>query len=525
MARVGLSGCQLKRARECAGMILFGLLATATLALSGCGGGKPPSNTAVMLIESSPSNLDPRIGTDAQSEHIDMLLFDALVKQNSHFGYKPYLATSWQTPNPVTYIFHLRSGVRFSNGQPLTSRDVKWTIESMMNGTVTTVKSGSYDDIASIDTPNPLTVIFHLKHPDNAFLENVGNGAIGIVPYGSGKNFGQHPIGSGPFEFVSQAYDRDVVIQRNPDYWGAKPHIRRIRFDVVPDATTRALELEKGSADVEVNALPEDTVHALRQDRNLRILTEPGTELYYLIFNLRNPVLRHQKVRQAIAYAINRPLIIQSLFHGDARLASSLLPPEHWAWAETTPYDYDPSKADRLLDEAGFPRHKDGIRFHVSMQTSTAETTRLMAMAIQAELGQVGIQLELRSFEFATFYSDLTHGAFQIAPSRWIGGNEQPDIFRYSFATSSYPPYGANRGYFHNVEVDRLIAEASTNPDREIQKADYARIQQIVARQLPTFDLFYIDNVIVHSRRLTDVEPVPSPSGNFDFLCTARLRR
>jgi peptide/nickel transport system substrate-binding protein len=503
---------------------LFALLTTATLLLGGCSGSKPPANTVVMLISSSPSNLDPRIGTDAQSEHIDMLLFDSLVKHNSHFGFEPSLATSWDTPNPSTYIFHLRSGVRFSNGQPLTSRDVKWTIESMLNGTVTTVKSASYHEIASIDTPNPLTVIFHLKHPDNAFLENLSDGAIGIVPYGSGKGFNQHPIGSGPFELVSQSYDRDVIIQRNPYYWGAKPRIQRVRLHVVPDATTRALELEKGSADVEINSLPQDTVRALRADKNLRIISQPGTEIYYMVFNLRDPILHHQKVRQAIAYAINRPLIIKSLFGGDARLASSLLPPEHWAWTATPPYNYDPAKADQLLDEAGFPRKKNGVRFRIAMKTSTDETTRLMAMAIQAELAQVGIKMELRSFEFATFYSDLTRGAFQLAPSRWIGGNEQPDIFRYSFASSSFPPYGANRGFFHDPEVDHLIDEASTNPDRAVQKADYARIQQIVASQLPTFDLFYINNVVVHSTRLTHLTVTSSPSGNFYFLCTARLR-
>ncbi len=504
---------------------LLVLLAGLSLAMSGCAGAKPPANTVVMLIGSSPANLDPRIGTDAQSEHIDMLLFDSLVKHDAHFGFKPYLATSWDTPNPVTYIFHLRAGVKFSNGQPLTSRDVKWTIESMLNGTIITVKTGAYEDIASIDTPSPLTVIFHLKHPDNAFLENMSDGAIGIVPYGSGKDFGEHPIGSGPFEFVSQSYDRDVIIQRRPHYWGTEPKIERVRFDVVPDATTRALELEKGSADVEINSLPEDTVHALRQDRNLEVMTEPGTELYYLIFNLRDPILRHEKVRQAIAYAINRPLIIQSLFRGDARLASSLLPPEHWAWTGAQRYNYNPAKANQLLNEAGFPRGKDGIRFRLAMKTSTNETTRLMAMAVQAELAHVGIKMELRSFEFATFYSDLTHGAFQMAPSRWIGGNEQPDIFRYSFASSSYPPYGANRGYYDNPEVDQLIADGGANSSQAAQKRDFEKIQQIVARQLPTFDLFYIDNVVVHSKRLTHIRLVPSPSGNFDFLCTAELRQ
>lgn len=504
--------------------ILLGMFAIVALSLTGCSSHPRDPNTVVMLIGSSPTNLDPRIGVDAQSAHIDMLIFDSLVTHNSHLGFKPGLATSWQEPNPVTYIFHLHPGVRFSNGKPLTSRDVKWTFESMLNGSLITVKTGAYQSIQSIDTPNPLTVVFHLKHPDNAFIENLSDGAVGIVPYGSGKNFDLHPIGSGPFEFVSQQYDRNVILKRNPYYWGRKPHIERIRFQVVPDATTRALELEKGSADVELNALPADMVHELKQDKNLVVDSGLGTDIYYMIFDLHNPTLRHEKVRQAIAYAIDRPLMIKTLFRGQARLASSLLPPEHWAWTPTPVYHYDPAKADRLLDEAGFPRGRNGIRFHIGLQTSTNETSRLIAMAMQAQLAKVGIIVDLRSFEFATFFADLTHGSFQMAISRWIGGNEHPDIFRYTLAASMMPPRGANRGFYNNPEVNRLIQNASTSTSHAQQKKDYAQIQKIVARQLPTFNLWYLDTVLVHNRRLTHVHIVPFPAGNFYFLETARLR-
>src|SRR5579875_1454425 len=203
--------------------VWLALLTWVCIVLCGCGGQKPPANTVVMLIESSPTNLDPRVGLDAQSEHIDQLLFDALVRHNNHFGFAPDLATDWETPNPVTYVFHLRKNVRFSSGQPLTSRDVKWTFTSMMNGTVITVKAGSYENVQSIDTPDAYTVVFHLKRPDNTFIENLADGAIGIVPYGSGRNFGQHPIGTGPFEFVSQQYDRDGVLQRTPHAWHRAP--------------------------------------------------------------------------------------------------------------------------------------------------------------------------------------------------------------------------------------------------------------------------------------------------------------
>ena len=507
---------------------LLAVLCALSSVLCGCGSHKPAPGTVTMLIESSPANLDPRIGTDAQAEHIDALIFDPLVWRNAHFGLDPGLATSWENPDPLTWVFHLRAGVRFSDGRPLTSRDVRWTIDSILNGTVISVKAGSFVNVASIDAPNPTTVIIHLKTPDPMLLFSVCDGALGIVPYGSGRSFWRHPIGSGPFVFVSQQLDRDVILARNPLYWGPRPHIARIDFAVVPDATTRALEMRKGSADVESNALPPDMVDALRRDPRLAVDEGPGTNLYYIVFNLRDPILRDVRVRRAIAMAINRPLLIQALYRGQARPAESTLPPEHWAYFEgitghSAPWPFDPAAANALLDQAGYRRGPDGVRFHITMQISNAEEdVRLVAVAIQEMLSRVGIALDLRSYEFATFYADLTRGAFQMAPSRWIGGNADPDIFRYIWASDSFPPHGANRGYYSNPEMDSLIADAALTTDRQRQIADYHRIQQIAARDLPDLNLWYMDTVVVHDHRLGNIHL--DSTGTYDFLRTATVK-
>jgi peptide/nickel transport system substrate-binding protein len=484
---------------------------------------KPDPNTVTMLIESSPANLDPRIGTDAQAEHIDSLMFDALVRRDEHFGLQPFLATSWENPDPLTWIFHLRTDARFHDGRPLTSRDVKWTIDSILNGTVISVKAGSFATTDRIDTPDPATVIFHLRKPDPALPFNLCDGAMGIVPWGSGRDFWRHPIGSGPFEFVSQQIDRDVVIQRAPSYWGTPAAIPRIRFAVVPDDTTRALELEKGSADVESNALPPDLIDSLARDPHLTVDQGPGTNLYYVVFNLRDPILRDVRVRTAVAEAINRLLIIQTIYRGQARIANSLLPPQSWAFTgDVDLHAYDPAAANALLDRAGYRRGPNGIRFHIGEKTSSDETVRLVAVAMQQQLAQVGIALDLRSYEFATFYSDLVRGAFQLAPSRWIGGNENPDIFHYAFASAGFPPHGSNRGFYSNPEVDNLIADAASTFARARQRDDYVRIQQIVGHDLPSLNLWYLNSIVVHSRRISDIHP--NPSGTFDFLRTATLQ-
>src|SRR5580692_5095551 len=219
---------------------------------------KADADTLVMLIESSPTNLDPRVGIDAQSERIDNLIFDDLLSRGDDLNVAPGLAERWEIPNPRTYIFHLHRGVQFHDGRPLTSRDVKWTFDSLLQGKIRSTKAAVYRFVEHIDAPDEATVIFHMKEQDATLLWNLSDGAIGIVPDGSGDEVSRHPIGSGPFRFVSAETDREIVVERNPGYWGEPAKLVRVRFAVVPDATTQALELRKGSGDVAINSLTPD---------------------------------------------------------------------------------------------------------------------------------------------------------------------------------------------------------------------------------------------------------------------------
>ena len=512
-------GSSLRRTRHVAPALLP-MLAMCLL-LSGCGSPHRDANTVVFLLQSSPTSLDPRVGTDEPSEHIDELLFDGLVALDASFHFQPALASSWDEPDARTLVFHLRDGVKFADSQPLTARDVVWTMDSMHNGAVISPKATSYASIDSVEARDAHTVVFHLKHPDNFLLTNLSTGAIGIVPAGSGRDFWRHPVGTGPFRFVSQRIDQDVVIERNPLSWSVVPRIERVRFAVVPDAITMSLELEKGSADVEINSLPMDSLSVLAKRANLEVDDAAGTVVQYLAFNMRDPILSDVRVRQAIAFAIDRGLIIRTLLCGHAVTAQSLLPTSHWAWTGDVPrYDYDPARAEQLLDEAGYRRGTDGVRFHLTMKISTDENTRLLAAVMQQELARVGIALDVRSNEFATFYSDVTRGAFQMYSLRWVG-IKGPDIYSYAFSSADLPPNGANRGHYLNARLDALLDDAAADSSTDRRRADYAEVQQILARDLPAFNLWYLDAVVVHSTRLTDV--VPSPTGRYTFLETAEL--
>jgi len=502
------------------GVIL--LVAVISWLVAGCRGVPRDAKTLVFLIETSPTSLDPRVGTDARSEHLQELLFDGLVARDPTFHFTPALAVKWDEPDARTLVFHLREGVRFHDGGAMTARDVVWSVRSMLDGTVISPKAATYASIDTVEATDARTVTIHLKRPDNFLLTNLSTGALGIIPYGSGREFWRHPVGTGPFRFVSQQIDQDVVVERNPLSWAGVPKIERVRFRVVPDAITQALELEKGSGDVSINFLPMDALPVLEKRPDLVVDDTAGTSVQYLAFNVRDPILKDMRVRQAVSCAFDRRLLIKTLLDGRARPAESLLPLSHWAYSDTGPhFDYDPARAEQLLDEAGYRRGGGGVRFHLTMKTSSADETRLLAAALQQQLGQVGIALDLRSYEFATFYADILRGAFQMYSLQWVGGNEQPDIFSYVFSTARWSPHGANRSHYSNLRLDALLDDAAANADQERRKSDYAEAQAILAQELPSVNLWYRDTVVVHNRRLTHVEP--TASGSFSFLETAEL--
>ncbi|MGC1167278.1 MAG: ABC transporter substrate-binding protein, partial [Candidatus Acidiferrales bacterium] len=430
---------------------------------------------------------------------------------------------SWDTPDPVTYVFHLRHGVKFHDGRPLTSADVKYTFDSILSGAIKTPKRGSFKLVRSVEARDDATVVFHLTEPYASMLWDLTAPAIGIVPRGAGAEMSRHPIGTGPFRFVSATTDEEVVLARNDDYFGGAPKIASLHLRIVPDALVRALELRKGSADATINSLTPDMAVTLAKEHGLVAEQQPGTMLAYLAFNFDDPILAKRDVRQALAYATDRATIIKYLLRGQARPASSLLPPSHWAFEPNVQqYDYDPARAEQLLDAAGYPRGAGGVRMHLTLKTSTDESTRLLSEAIADQWKRVGVALQLRPMEFATFYSDVTRGSFQIYSLRWVGGNNDPDLFEAAFSSKKMPPDGYNRGHYRNPQLDALLDQARVEMDQEKRKVLFSQIQKIAAVDEPYINLWYLDNVCVHRERLAGIEL--APSGDYGFLDTAFLK-
>jgi len=498
---------------------VFALLFLCAVLLSGCTSSSSAEPGAVTVaLDQNPDSLDPRVGQNAASQHLAALIFSSLVRKNEKYQIVPDLASEWEMPDPRTYVFYLRHDVRFHDGTQLTSRDVQYTFRSLLDGTVSTIKAGHpYNLIDSVEAPDPYTVVFKLKDVYAPFLWNVAVGVIGVIPEGSGKDFSRHLIGSGPFKLVRYIQDQEIVLERNDSYFGKRAEVPILRFRIIPEEVVVALELRKGSLDIALQVLAPDMVEVLKHDPNLKVVEAPGTNYQYMAFNLNDPIFRDLRVRQAFAYGIDREQIIKYLWRGLARPAVGLLPPNNWAYnRDVRTYSYDPQRARSLLREAGY----EHLTFTYRLNNDN-DTARQMASIFQQQLREIGVTMLIQGNEFATFFADVMKGNFQVYSLRWLGANNDPDVFNYVFHSKSTPPNGANRGHYSNPKVDQLIELARRELDLEKRQAAYHEIQHIVAEDLPYVSLFYMDNVCVYNKRIEGIRLYPA--ADLDFLNDIRI--
>jgi peptide/nickel transport system substrate-binding protein len=503
-----------------------GVALLTALLVPGCGAAcssRPPTaeDYLVVGVASSPNNLDPRLGSDAASQQVHQLVFNSLLTLDEQLNVVPDLATGWSTPNDRTYRVALRHGVRFHDGRELTAEDVVYTFSSFLDPDFISPRKGAYRLLTRVAAIDRYTVEFVLEEPFGSFPVNL---VMGIVPAGSGPELGRAPIGTGPYRVVQFTPDDRTTLARFDDYFGAPASNPGLVLRVVPDDTMRGLELRKGTVDVVINDLAPDVVDQLERDERLQVAQAPGIDYAYIGLNLRDPILSDQRVRQALAYAIDRDAIVGHLRRGQARPAVGILSPVSWAFtSDVDTFDHDPDQARRLLDDAGYP-DPDGdgpaTRFALTLRTSTAEFFRLQAAVIQQDLRRIGVALVVRSTEFATLYADVLRGNFQMYSLQWVGVSD-PDMLRRVFHSDQMPPNGFNRGFYSNPTVDALIDRATRSTDLDERRGLYADVQAIVARDVPYLSLWYKTNVVVAQADLEGIAIVP----NADFSLLARVHR
>ena len=504
------------------------LLALA-FAAGACGGGGPQWPTGqelVVALSNSPTNLDPRVGTDQASGRVCELILNGLVTIDPQGNLIPDLAESWEVLDGGSrYRFHLRPGVLFHNGHELTSRDVVWTFGSILDGSVPTAKAAAYEVVREVVPVDALTVDLVLREPYGPILADL-TPAQGIIPLGmTPEEMNRQPVGTGPFRLVERTPEK-VVLEPFDRHFRGAPSLERVELKEVPDVTVRALELLHGSVQLVVNDLAPDVVPRFRDDPRYRVEVSPGSNYTYLGLNLEDPVLSDVRVRRALERSIDRQKLVDTLWQHLGVVTETMLPPGSWARNDDLePVPYDPAGAARLLEAAGYP-DPDGDgplpRVHLEYKTSTSETYLLQAQIIQEMARPAGFDITVRSFEFATFYADVKAGNFQIF-SLVRTGIIDPNVYRLVLHSTAVPPAGQNRGHYSNPEFDRLIDEGAHHATPEERRPFYLEAQTIFAEDLPYISLYTRYNVAVMPAQLEGY--VGYPSGELFSLRQVRWNR
>jgi peptide/nickel transport system substrate-binding protein len=510
------AGEQRRSARKTRHPIGAAMLVALGLTLGACRSAPSPDGIVTLAVPSSPNSFDPRVATDEISQKLAQLIYDNLLILDHRLNVMPGLGESWHQRDPLTYIVKLRHGVRFHDGHELSSADVVHTFASLIDPAFVSARKGAYRMLDRVTALDDYTVQFTLKEPFGSFPINL---VMPVVPAGSGAELKDHPIGTGPYRLARYLVDDRVELLPFPEYFRGAPANQGVTLRVIPDDVMRGLELRKGTVDLIVNDLPPDVIHQMAAADEVRVTESPGTDYAYVGFNMKDPVLADVRVRHAIGYAIDRRAIVDSLRRGLAEPAVGILPPVSWAFEpDVFAFSLDRARAAQLLDEAGFP-DPDGVgplpRLRLTLKVSTNEFMRLQAAVLQEDLKRVGIELDVRSYEFATLYADVLKGNFQLFTLQWVGVSD-PDMLRRVFHTTQAPPVGFNRGLYSNPAVDRLIDEATVALEADERGRLYRAAQRLIAEDAPYISLWYKTNVAVYQKNVSGV--TLSPSAEFSFL-------
>jgi len=461
--------------------------------------------TLVIGVESYPENSDPRLAVDALSSKVNRLLYNGLFKLGENLEVMLDLAEKVSHLKETVIEITLRDNVFFHNGKKLTTRDVRATYQSILNPKKRSPHRSVFEKIKKIELIDDRTLRLELKEP---FAPLTTSLTIGILPEElamSEEDQDFVPIGTGPYRFVEARTREKIVLARFENYFGPKPKNKSLVFRSIYDDTLRTLEVIQGRLDIVQNAIPYVLLSAIKERKNLKLTTSTGINFSYIGFNLTDPILKKKKVRRAIALAINRDEIIRYKLKGLASPATSLLFPGHWAFDDhLKQIEFNPAKAKQLLEEAGF-KDPDGngpqVRFKLVYKTSTKKDRVELALLIAEQLKKVGIGVEVKPYEWGTFFRDIRLGNFQLYSLTWVGLTE-PDIYYFAFHSSMLPPNGANRNHYLNARLDDLLEKGRKTVDRKERMEIYSKVQEIIFEDLPYVPLWYEQNWVVYQNNV-----------------------
>lgn len=487
-----------------------------------------------------PDTLNPLLSSKAISADVGYLVFSYFFDVDRLGKFVPDIATTVPTlenggisHDGKTITYHLRQGVKWQDGRPLTSRDVVYTYRAIMNPKNAVQSRGGYDQIAKIDAPDAHTIVLHMRLPFSPII-SVFMGVQGgtpvlpahLLPQSadlSGLPYNKRPVGSGPFSVTQWIPGDRVVFDANPSYWRGRPKLSRIVFRKAASAAAVLDLLRRNDIDAWLRAEPTDYPQLSALD-DFSVHLSPENVIDHIDFNTRNPKLSDVRVRRAIKYAIDRDRLVRDVTAGIYQTTDSDQQFFSWAYdAKVSKMRYDPQNSRRLLDEAGWKIGADGVRERAGRELRLEfahiegpGTGPAVGAALRDELRAVGIALVPRSYPDERMFASardgglLNSGKYDIAYFGWVFDVDPDDSSEY--ACNQKPPAGQNSLFWCDPIVDRAEADALATFDVQRRKRDYSRVQRQIADQVPTIFLFAERSVDVYSKRFSGFAPSPGES-------------
>lgn len=498
------------------------LLVILSLAGLSCAQAQTPvrGGTMTIALPTEPAHLNSAIDTTQQVKIVAGKVYSGLVKYDLKMNMLPDLAQTWNvSPDGRRITFNLRHGVKWHDGKDFTSADVAFSIMKGFgpnNGLVRT----TFANVESVQTPDPHTAVLVMRQPAAALMNALPVATATILPAHIYDNTdirrnpaNMKPVGTGPFMFSEWRRGDSIVLVRNPNYFEAgKPYMDRIVFKVIPDTQARGAAVESGSVDMVFHStVAASDARRLGALKNLELSTDGyffDSTVSFMEFNTENPIVGKTAVRQALAYAIDRKFILDNVWMGFGKVATS---PIHYglkhAYTDDVPqYGYDPKKAEQMLDDAGYKKGANGTRFKLIIDfVPFGDQYPKVAQYVRQQFAQIGIDAEVRSTDFATWVRRIwTQRDWMINLSALTNSSDPSIGVQRAYSSKNIVPGTpfTNGTYFRNANLDNYFEQASVNTDPLVRKRHFEAIQRILATELPVIPLVGIDQFTVVNKRI-----------------------
>jgi peptide/nickel transport system substrate-binding protein len=493
-------------------------------------------------LAGEPDSLNPLVSTLADLYDFSHLYISSLLEVDNRGQLIPEVAAAVPTTanggiskDGMTITYHLRHGLKWQDGVPLTSHDVEFTYRAMMNPKNNVPTRTGYDHVASVTTPDAFTAVVRLAKPFSPILSyfETAQGITGVLPahvlerYPDVNRvpFNVLPLGSGPYRVVEWQHGDHITLEANPLYWRGTPRIHRIVYRIVPDHNTQVQQLKTREVDAYFNIDPQ-ILPEVRSIPGLTLTLTPIPDFHYLHFNLRDPILGDARVRRAIALGVDRSKLIMAATHGAGIAVDGDQPQLGWAFDPTLPHlQYDPEAARKLLAAAGWKGAPNGTRaklgtpltLQLAISPPLVGGSRLVATVVQQDLRAIGVDVRIKEYPPGLLWATaqnggpLMSGHYQLAYDAWWVLGPDPDD-SWNFACDQIPPAGQNMYFWCNRRADAAMHHALSTFDTQQRRLDYSIVQHEMLRDVPVILLWQVKRPDAYTPRLKGVSPSPAGS-------------